>query len=71
MEIPLLTPSEVAATLRIKTRAVYFLIRQRRLSAFRIGRRFRITAQDLEDFLIEQRHNMLPRRKIGLEGKVA
>jgi excisionase family DNA binding protein len=47
----ILTPEQVAAYLQLNTDTVYRLIRQRSLTATRIGRTYRIPRQDLEAFI--------------------
>lgn len=47
----LLTPQEVARYLKLHLDTVYRLIRERRLSAVRIGRSYRLTQRDLLEFL--------------------
>jgi excisionase family DNA binding protein len=47
----LLTPRQVAHYLNLNLDTVYRLIRDRRLSAVRIGRTYRLTQEDLDDFV--------------------
>lgn len=54
METDLLTAAEVADNLRVSTMTVYRLIRSGELPAVRVGRNYRVRAQDLENYLEEQ-----------------
>jgi excisionase family DNA binding protein len=49
----LLTPEQVAEILQLHVLTVYSYIRQGKLSAIRLGRSYRVTQEDLEK-LIEQ-----------------
>jgi len=49
-----MTPTEVAADLRISPMTVYRLIHSGELPAIRIGRNFRVAAVDLDAFLSER-----------------
>lgn len=51
----LLTAAEVAGRLRVSTMTVYRLIRSGELPAVRVGRNYRVQAEDLETYLDEQR----------------
>jgi excisionase family DNA binding protein len=53
-QIQLMTVSEVAAALRVSTMTVYRLINGGELPAARIGRSFRVRAQDLDQYLAHQ-----------------
>lgn len=46
-------PIEVARTLGIPPKAVYRLIAEKRLLAFRVGRLLRIRVRDLDSFIAE------------------
>jgi excisionase family DNA binding protein len=48
---PLLTPQEVAATLKVKIARVYEAVHDRRLRAVKVGRLLRFRPQDIEAFL--------------------
>jgi excisionase family DNA binding protein len=50
----LLTAGEVAAQLRVSTMTVYRLIRRGELPAVRVGRNYRVRAEELERYLSEQ-----------------
>lgn len=54
----LFTPEEVAANLRVNIRTVYKWIKEERLNARMAGGRYRITEQNIADFLAA------PRRKL-------
>lgn len=54
----LLTPVEVAATLKVNIRIVYKLIRQRRIPAAKVGRALRILECDVSDFLDRSRRGV-------------
>ena len=47
-----MTPKQVAEFLRLDTETVYRLIRRKQLAAARIGRTYRISREDLDEFLI-------------------
>lgn len=51
MTQPLLTAAEVAEDLRVSTMTVYRLIRRGELPAVRVGRNYRVRAEDLEAYL--------------------
>jgi len=48
-------PQEVAELLQLRVQTVYDYIRQGKLSAMRLGNRYRIAQTDLESFLDRQR----------------
>ena len=48
---PLMTVAEVAAALRVSTMTVYRLIKSGELAALRVGKNYRIRADDLEAYL--------------------
>lgn len=50
----LMTVGEVAAALRVSTMTVYRLINARELPAARIGRSFRVRAEDLDRYLADR-----------------
>jgi excisionase family DNA binding protein len=52
-EIHFMTVSEVAASLRVSTMTVYRLINGGELPAARIGRSFRVRAEDLDTFVAD------------------
>lgn len=54
MDTDLLTAAEVADNLRVSTMTVYRLIRSGELPAVRVGRNYRVRAEDLENYLQEQ-----------------
>jgi excisionase family DNA binding protein len=47
----LLTPEQVAGILQVHILTIYSYIREGRLDAIRLGRSYRITPQDLEQFI--------------------
>ena len=51
----LFIPAEVCRVLRVKIRKFYQLVRSGRLRALRIGRELRVSSDDLQAFLEEQR----------------
>ncbi len=51
MTTRLLTAAEVADQLRVSTMTVYRLIRRGELAAVRVGRNYRVRAEDLETYL--------------------
>jgi excisionase family DNA binding protein len=54
-EQPFLTTAEVEATLRVKPRTIYRLIRIGDLPAVRVGRQWRFRRSDLDRWLESQR----------------
>lgn len=50
----LLTAAEVAAQLRVSTMTIYRLIRSGELPAVRVGRNYRVRADELETYLEAQ-----------------
>lgn len=48
---PLMTVAEVADSLRVSTMTVYRLIKSGELAALRVGKNYRIRADDLEAYL--------------------
>ena len=48
---PLMTVAEVAEALRVSTMTVYRLIKSGELAALRVGKNYRIRADDLEAYL--------------------
>ena len=55
MEKKFYTPQEVADLLQLRVQTVYDYVRQGKLSAMRLGNRYRIAQTDLESFLDRQR----------------
>jgi len=53
----LLTPEQVAGILQVHILTIYGYIREGRLDAIRLGRSYRITPQDLEQFIESNRIN--------------
>jgi excisionase family DNA binding protein len=51
IESTFLTTEEVIAVLRVNTRTVYRLIRNRDIPAVRVGRQWRFRRSDLEEWL--------------------
>jgi excisionase family DNA binding protein len=51
----LLTPEQVAGILQVHILTIYSYIRQGKLDAIRLGRSYRITQQDLEQFIESNR----------------
>jgi excisionase family DNA binding protein len=51
MSVTLLTAAEVADQLRVSTMTVYRLIRRGELPAVRVGRNYRVRADDLATYL--------------------
>jgi excisionase family DNA binding protein len=47
----LLTPEQVAGILQVHILTIYSYIREGKLDAIRLGRSYRITPQDLEQFI--------------------
>ncbi len=62
----LFTPDEVAANLRVDIRTVYKWLREGRLNAGMAGGRWRITEQNVADFLAVPRRK--PRAVAGSDG---
>ena len=62
----LFTPEEVAANLRVNIRTVYKWLREERLNARMAGGRWRITEQNIADFLAAPRRK--PRTAAGPDG---
>lgn len=54
MSVTLLTAVEVADQLRVSTMTIYRLIRRGELPAVRVGRNYRVRADDLEAYLAGQ-----------------
>ncbi len=52
MDTVLLTPNEIAATLKISKGLAYRLIAMHKLPAIRFGRTVRVKQQDLDDFIL-------------------
>ncbi len=50
----LMTVGEVASVLRVSSMTVYRLINAGELAAVRIGRSFRVRAEDLDEYLAER-----------------
>ena len=50
---PLLTVSEVAATMRVSNMTVYRLIKSGQLAALRVGKNYRIRESDMNTYLNE------------------
>ncbi|TMK47381.1 MAG: helix-turn-helix domain-containing protein [Actinobacteria bacterium] len=50
---PLLTVSEVAATMRVSNMTVYRLIKSGQLAALRVGKNYRIRESDMNAYLNE------------------
>ena len=55
MEKKFYTPQEVADLLQLRVQTVYDYVRQGKLSAVRLGNRYRIARTDLGTFLDRQR----------------
>lgn len=55
METTFYTPQEVAEMLRLKVNTVYEYIRMGKLPAARFGNRYRITEQDIQQFIEHQK----------------
>jgi excisionase family DNA binding protein len=53
----LLTPEQVAGILQVHILTIYGYIREGKLDAIRLGRSYRITHQDLEQFIESNRIN--------------
>jgi excisionase family DNA binding protein len=53
----LLTPEQVAGILQVHILTIYGYIREGKLDAIRLGRSYRITPQDLEQFIESNRIN--------------
>ena len=53
----LLTPEQVAGILQVHILTIYGYIREGKLAAIRLGRSYRITPQDLEQFIESNRIN--------------
>lgn len=51
MEHKYMTVEEVARLLRVSRRTVYLLIRSKKLHTVKVGNRFRITNEDIEEYL--------------------
>ena len=51
----LLTPEQVAGILQVHILTIYGYIREGKLDAIRLGRSYRITHQDLEQFIESNR----------------
>ena len=51
----LLTPEQVAGILQVHILTIYGYIREGKLDAIRLGRSYRITPQDLEQFIESNR----------------
>lgn len=51
---PLLTVSEVAATMRVSNMTVYRLIKSGQLPAIRVGKNYRIRESDMNRYLSER-----------------
>jgi excisionase family DNA binding protein len=51
----LLTPEQVAGILQVHILTIYGYIREGKLDAIRLGRSYRITQQDLEQFIESNR----------------
>lgn len=54
MSSTLLTAAEVADQLRVSTMTIYRLIRRGELPAVRVGRNYRVRAEDLDAYLAGQ-----------------
>ena len=50
----LLTVGEVAATMRVSNMTVYRLIKTGEMSAFRVGRGYRLREEDIDSYLTER-----------------
>jgi excisionase family DNA binding protein len=53
----LLTPEQVASILQLHILTIYGYIREGKLDAIRLGRSYRITPKDLEQFIESNRIN--------------
>ena len=59
-----LTPRDVASMLKLNVLTVYEYIQKGHLSAIRLGRQYRISTQDLANFIDLQRtSNIIPKSK--------
>ena len=61
----LLTPEQVSEILQIHILTVYNYIRQGKLSAIRLGRSYRVTQQDLDRLIENNRVKNLPAGQNG------
>ena len=50
-DVKFLTVAEVAATMRVSKMTVYRLVHSGELPAVRVGRSFRVTEEDVNDYL--------------------
>jgi excisionase family DNA binding protein len=62
-----LTPEEVAEILRINVITVYGYIQRDNLNAVRLGRKYRISREDLDTFIKSKRINTTPLEKNNLQ----
>jgi len=60
IEQNLFTPEQVAGFLQVHVLTVYSYIRMGKMDAVRLGRRYRISAQDLENFVRMNRTRIGP-----------
>lgn len=62
-----LTPEEVAEILRINVITVYGYIQRDNLNAVRLGRKYRISQEDLDTFIKSKRIKTTPLEKLNLQ----
>ena len=67
--LEVMTPEQVAAYLQVNTATVYRYIRDRKLEASRLGRRYRITREAVERFL--RAHSNAPEVREALFRRVS
>ncbi len=56
-EVKFLTVAEVAATMRVSKMTVYRLVHSGELPAVRVGRSFRVTEEDVNEYLRKSFYN--------------
>ena len=56
-EVRFLTVAEVAATMRVSKITVYRLVHSGELPAVRVGRSFRVTEEDVNEYLLKSFYN--------------
>ena len=56
-EVRFLTVAEVAATMRVSKMTVYRLVHSGELPAVRVGRSFRVTEEDVNEYLRKSFYN--------------
>lgn len=62
-----LTPEEVAEILRINVITVYGYIQRDNLNAVRLGRKYRISQEDLDTFIKSKRIKTTPLEKLNIQ----